>query len=384
MVMSRIRLHSGLCRAVCAVGAVLWLGGLAASAAEKAAPRPLFPNQEVRSVLPESETKKKSDPGKVQRLAPDSPLNGVADLPLFLPPSQQPQNRGPLSRDQLEEIDKRKNWIFLDAKSAGHSADKMLGVREEKTYEDEREYKDLMQQHLEKGNASDDTGKKSDPDAKAEAKAQNDADAKSEAKTANGDSFFILPGDNARYGLKGDTTEARAFGAKPAMGASSSLIPGGAPPSSGSLGGLSAPTSGFGRPGSYLPEAGLNPQKTHAQKEWAAEFKQILEGKPTTGGFGRDGDPAGWFNDPSKQSLNPVIGVRPDSYSRSVVPATPGFTLPSRPTGFDTFNRTPSLSDNGSSLFGAPGISSPGFAPQIPPPSAPRSGTFQDIPKRKF
>jgi hypothetical protein len=384
--MSRIRLQTGLCRAFPACLAALWLGGGGATGAEKVAPRPLFPDQEVRSVLPESETKKKADSKKIDRLAPDSPLNGVADLPLFMPPSQQQQRRGPLSREQLEEIDKRKNWIFLDAKSAGHSADKMLGVREEKTYEDEREYKDLMQQHLEKGNASVDSGKKSDPDTKAEAKAQNDADAKAEAKTANGDSFFILPGDNARYGLKGDSTEARAFGAKPAAGAGSSLIPGGAPPSTGSFGGLSAPSSEFGRSSSYLPEAALNPQKTASQKEWAAEFKQLLDGKPVSGGFGRGGDPAGWFNDPSRQSLNPVIGVRPDSYSRpSAVPATTGFTLPSRPTGFDTFNRTPSLSDNGSSVFGAPGVSSPSLVPQVAPPSAmPRAGAFQELPKRKF
>jgi hypothetical protein len=381
--MSRIRLQTGLCRAFLAWLAALWLGG-GVNGADKAAPRPLFPDQEVRSVLPESETRKKSDPKKIERLAPDSPLNGVADLPLFLPPSQQQQRRGPLTREQLEEIDKRKNWIFLDPKSAGHTADKMLGVREDKTYEDEREYKDLMQQHLEKGGASADSGNKTDLE-KSEAKAQDDADAKSEAKTANGDSFFILPGDNARYGLKGDTTEARAFGAKPAAGAGSSLIPGGAPPSSGSLGGLSAPSPEFGRSSSYLPEAGLNPQKTASQKEWAAEFKQLLDGKPVSGGFGRANDPAGWFNDPSKQSLNPVIGVRPDSYNRpSAVPAATGFTLPSRPAGFDAFNRTPSLSDNGSSLFGAPGVSSPGFAPQIPPPTAPRSGMFQELPKRKF
>lgn len=370
--MSRNGLQHSLLLATAALGLVV----CGAYGAEKAAPRPLFPDEQVRSVLPK-ETKK-SDPSKVERLAPESSLNGVADLPLFLPPSLQPQRRGPVTREQMEEVDRRKNWIFLDPKSAGHTADKMLGVREEKSFEDEREYKDLMQQHMEKGSGAEQSKK---GETSAESKAQDDADAKAEAKTSNGDSFFILPGDSARYGLKGDATEARAFGTKPATGAGSSLVPS----AGASLSGFSS-SSEFGR-SSYLPSpSSLNPQKTPAQKEWAAEFKQLLDGKPA-GGFGRGGDPASLFNDPSKQSLNPVIGVRPESYSRppSSTLATPGFTLPSRPAGFDTFSRTPSLSDNGSSLFGSPGVSTPGFGQQFAPPSAaPRPGAFQEPPKRKF
>jgi hypothetical protein len=137
-----------------------------------------------------------------------------------------------------------------------------------------------------------------------------------------------------------------------------------------------------------LPEAPLTPSRTDSQKEWAAEFKQLLEGKtPSSPGFGRSGDPANWFADPSRQSLNPVIGVRPETYSRPVTPAPgAGFGLPSRPSALDSFNRTPSLTDNGSSLFGAPGLSSPGLnsSPLNPPLNAPRPGSFQDLPKRKF
>jgi hypothetical protein len=382
--MSKPCLHVGL--TLGAVALLLAAGGAlvcSASAAEPAAQRPLIPDEPVRSVVQGTETKK-AEPRKIERLAPDSPLNGVADLPWFLPPPSQPQRRGPLTREQKEELDRRKNWIFVDPKSAGADAEKMLGVREEQKFEREEEYKPLMQQHLEKGTTKVVTDSK---DSGKEAKAKDSAETKAEARTATGDSFFILPGDAARYGNKSDALDVRAFGTRPASTGSSSLLtPAPSPTPDSTPGGFFS--TGGGRSGTLLPEAPLTPSRTDSQKEWAAEFKQLLEGKtPSNPGFGRSGDPANWFSDPSRQSLNPVIGVRPDTYSRPSVPA-PGasFGLPSRPSALDSFNRTPSLTDNGSSLFGAPGLSSPGLnsSPLNPPLSAPRPGSFQDLPKRKF
>ena len=357
-------------------------------AAEPApAPRPLFPDKEVRSVLPESETRKKSSPAKIDRLAPDSPLNGVADLPLFMTPSQQPQQRLPFSREQIEQLDKRKNWMFVDPKSdKDNTADKILGVREEKSPgEEKEEYKDLMQRHLEKGGSKADGRSGSDSDG--DAKGRDGEKASTETKTGDS-SFFILPGDSARYGLKGDAkgigTEPRTFGTRPATG-TSSLSGGASPVTDTPANGFFAPASS-GRP-SYLPEGSLAPQKTQSQKEWAAEFKQLLDGKaPSGSAFGSGRDPANVFADPSKQSLNPVIGVRPDSYNKPATPAAPtAFSIPTRPTTFESFNRPPSLSDNGGSIFGAPPASSPGFGSQFTPPSAvSRPGGFQELPKRKF
>jgi hypothetical protein len=314
-------------------------------------------------------------------------LNGVADLPLFMSPSQQPQQRMRFSREQIEQLDKRKNWMFVDPKSdKDNTADKILGVREEKSPEEEREeYKDLMQRHLEKGSAKSDGRSSSNSDG--DTKSGDGGKASTETKSGEG-SFFILPGDSARYGLKGDSkgigTEPRTFGTRPATSISSF--------NSGASAATDAPASGFFAPSSfgrssYLPEGSLTPQKTQSQKEWASEFKQLLDGKAPSGpAFGSGRDPANVFADPSKQSLNPVIGVRPDSYNKPATPTAPtAFSIPARPTTFESFNRPPSLSDNSGSIFGAPPASSPGFGSQFTPPSAvTRPGGFQELPKRKF
>jgi hypothetical protein len=355
---------------------------LAAEPAPKA-PQPLFPDKEVQSVLPDSQNRKSTSPGKIERLAPDSPLNGVADIPLFLPPSLQPQQRTKLTREQVEEIDRKKNWMFVDPKSDDStSADKMLGVRKDSAMKEETEYKDLMQRHLEKGSGT--SREKDDPEGRGGA-AESATDKAADAK-ASENSFFILPGDSVRYGLKTDSTEARAFGAKSATG--SSLFPSAAAvaPDGAQAGSSLFPSAaGFGRPG-YLPEGALSPQKSGGQKEWASEFKQMLDGKPTAGAFGRGNDPVNVFADPTKQSLNPVIGVRPEPYSRPTTASGSAFTLPARPTAFEGFNRTPTLSGNSGSFLGTPPVSSPGFSPSplTAPGASPRPGGFQELPKRKF
>ncbi|HEY6166941.1 MAG TPA: hypothetical protein VI454_02795 [Verrucomicrobiae bacterium] len=345
----------------------------------------LIPDQPVQSVIPKQAGKRPSDSeNSFSPLAPNSPVSGVVEMPWLMPQQQNnPNFRLPLSREKMEEADRKKDWIFASPRDKAYSAEKMLGVRDdsEALKVMDKEFKGVMQRYLEKGDKKNDANKDetSATNSSSEATAKNETQ---EPVESGSDRYRPIGqrGDSG-FGSKSSTssTEPRQGSSLMEPGSAASLFRG-----PGEFNSSFSLYSDSPRMGS-LPTADARPDKTESQKAWANEFKQLLNSGPAIGGasspFGRGNDPVNFFNDATRQPVNPVVGSGLDSLGRPGLSKSPFDT---RPSGFDGLARPSGFNDAAPQIFGSSSLSPAVLAPTVPSViAAPRPGVLE-IPKRKF
>ncbi len=377
--MAGIEIASSSLRVWPAFVGLAWLCGVATC---PAADEPVY-RQPVKSLVPtftQPNGGRESSKG-LDFLTPNSSLGPIIDTPMITPP-QQP--RMPLTRERQEAIDRKKNWIFVTPQNSTETPESLLGVRKEKEFGEDKEFKGVMQSYLEKDNRKDKADKKNDKDPSS--RTNNTEKVRDELDPGQDDTRFGLKSDPLPSPLERDDKRSRKD-AKDREEKKDSSDRSGAPSvftrmnGESSTGSIAAPfeldRSSFLSSGSSVPA-----RKTEEQKAWADEFKQLLDGRPLVNERRSGlGDPINALNDATRQPLNPVVS-NPGELSRPTENRN-AFDSINRGAGMDGISRPAGLPELSTKMLGTSSLSPTVIAPQSQVYVQPRP-TVLEIPRRKF
>lgn len=362
-----------------AIAAMAWLCALAVC---PAAEEPAYRGP-VKSLVPTfapPDSGKKSGNG-LDFLTPNNSLGPVIDTPMITPP---PQPRMPLTRERQEANDRKKNWIFVTPQTSTETPESLLGVRKEKDFNEDKEFKGVMQSYLEKDDKKDKADNKNDKDPSS--RTNNTEKVRDDLDPGQDDTRFGLKSDPLSSPMDRDDKRGRKDSKdreekkdSPERSRSTSVFT--RMNGESSTGSIATPFE-LDR-SSFLSSGNASPvRKTEDRKAWDNEFKQLLEGGPSISERRSGlGDPINALNDATRQPLNPTVSA-PSDFARPIE-SRGAFDSLNRPGGMEGLSRPANLTDFSTKMLGTSSLSPAIVAPPQQVFVQPKPMVLE-IPRRKF